>query len=445
VEGAKEIMNVCILGITFDTGNMGVSALAEGIVQSILKCNPNSDITFLNYGINNGEIDFDYNDKQIRITKANMRFSKKIYLNNNIARLMLLALLVRLIPIKKYKERLVNRNYYLSVINKADIVASIAGGDSFSDIYGVGRFYYVTLPQILCIILGKDIVQLPQTYGPFNKTITKIITKFILKNSCAIYSRDYQGVQQIKELLNNKNIESKVMFSYDVGFIVEPKHPNKIDIDNLSTMKEEKELVGLNVSGLLYMGGYSRQNMFKFIIDYKELIKILIETIIDKWKANVILVPHVFGEANLNLESDEAICGQIYESYKGIYDKKIFYPKGKYNHREIKYIIGKCDFFLGSRMHACIAAISQNIPTVPIAYSKKFIGVMETVGMNPYIADPRVMKIDKILQVVETAWKKKEEIRGKLEIIIPQVKEEVCKLFAKKTSEPNFIQNITRN
>ena len=439
-------MNVCILGITFDTGNMGVSALAEGIVQSILKYFPNADITFLNYGFNNGEIDFDYNGKQIRITKANMRFSKKIYLNNNIARLMLLALLVRLIPIKKYKERLVNRNYYLSVINKADIVASIAGGDSFSDIYGMGRFYYVTLPQILCIILGKEIIQLPQTYGPFNKTITKIITKFILKNSCAIYSRDHQGVLHVKELLkNNNNVESKVMFSYDVGFIVEPMNTNKADRDCFNTMSSEKPLVGLNVSGLLYMGGYSRQNMFKFIVEYKELIKILIETIIEKWKANAILVPHVFGEPQQNPESDQAICGQLYESYRGIYTKKIFYPKGKYDHREIKYIIGKCDFFLGSRMHACIAAISQNIPTVPIAYSKKFIGVMDTVGMNPYIADPRVMKIDKILQVIETAWKKKEEIREKLEIIIPQVKEDVCKIFAKKTSEPNFIQNITRN
>lgn len=438
-------MNICILGITFDAENMGVSALAEGIVQSILKCNPNADITFLNYGLNNGEIAFHYNGKQIRITKANMRFSKKPYLNNNIARLLLLALIARLTPVKKYKERLINRNYYLSVINKADIVASIAGGDSFSDIYGMGRFYYVTLPQILCIILGKEILQLPQTYGPFNKSITKIISKFILKRSCSIFSRDYQGVQQVKELLNNKNVESKVMFSYDVGFIVEPKITNKADIDYFNTMSSEKPLVGLNVSGLLYMGGYSRQNMFKFIVDYKVLINVLIEKIIAKWKANVILVPHVFGELHLNPESDQAICGQIYESYKGIYGKNIFYPNGKYNHREIKYIIGKCNFFLGSRMHACIAAISQNIPTVSIAYSKKFIGVMETVGMTPYIADPRVMKIDEILQVIETAWKKKEEIREKLEIIIPQVKKEVCKIFAEKTAEPYFIQNLTRN
>ena len=47
-----------------------------------------------------------------------------------------------------------------------------------------------------------------------------------------------------------------------------------------------------------------------------------------------------------------------------------------------KAVIGQCDFFIGSRMHACIAALSQGVPCVGVAYSMKFAGVFDTVGME---------------------------------------------------------------
>jgi polysaccharide pyruvyl transferase WcaK-like protein len=32
------------------------------------------------------------------------------------------------------------------------------------------------------------------------------------------------------------------------------------------------------------------------------------------------------------------------------------------------------NYFLGSRMHACFAALFTNVPTIGIAYSDKFVG-----------------------------------------------------------------------
>ena len=42
----------------------------------------------------------------------------------------------------------------------------------------------------------------------------------------------------------------------------------------------------------------------------------------------------------------------------------------EYDQHAIKSIIGRCDFFIGSRMHACIAALSQKIPTAAVAIVK---------------------------------------------------------------------------
>ena len=76
---------------------------------------------------------------------------------------------------------------------------------------------------------------------------------------------------------------------------------------------------------------------------------------------------------------------EVYEELHDKYHGSLGYLSGVYDQSEIKHIIGQCDFFIGSRMHACIGAVSQNIASVSIAYSNKFRGVMETVGMDEYV------------------------------------------------------------
>jgi polysaccharide pyruvyl transferase WcaK-like protein len=91
----------------------------------------------------------------------------------------------------------------------------------------------------------------------------------------------------------------------------------------------------------------------------------------------------------------------------------------------MKFIIGRSEFFLGARMHACIAAISQGIPAVPIAYSNKFVGVMRSVGLEGAVVDPRRMELNEILQVVERTYDARSIIRRELKQRIPAVKRSI--------------------
>ena len=49
---------------------------------------------------------------------------------------------------------------------------------------------------------------------------------------------------------------------------------------------------------------------------------------------------------------------------------------------EAKTYIAGLDFFMGARMHACIAAFSSGVPVVPMAYSRKFAGLFGTLGYD---------------------------------------------------------------
>lgn len=44
------------------------------------------------------------------------------------------------------------------------------------------------------------------------------------------------------------------------------------------------------------------------------------------------------------------------------------------------------NIFMGSRMHATIASFSSGVVTIPVAYSRKFIGLFRNLGYN-YVID----------------------------------------------------------
>lgn len=418
------------LGASFsNTGNMGVNALTAGTIRCILHQFPTAEIILLDYGKRRLTFNVDFERRSIPVKLINVRFSKKIYLKNNIALLVFISFILKFIPFQRIKDKLISRDFYLNHISEADIVTSIAGGDSFSDIYGLGRFLYVSLPQLLALFMGKKLVLLPQTLGPFNGRITKFIARYILNRASIIYSRDYVGLKETKAFLGDRCDSAKLRFCYDVGFAVDPVSPDKMDVDGLlEKRKRDSFTVGLNVSGLLFMGGYTRNNMFGLRIDYREFIYDLIDFLIQKRNATVLLIPHVFGVSK-DSECDATICKNIYNDLKPKYKNKIFLVKGNYDQNEIKYIIGLCDFFIGSRMHACIAAISQHVPTVALAYSKKFLGVIQSLGFESLVVDLRILNKDEIFDIIDKTYEHRNSVNKQLQQCMPKIKYSALNLF----------------
>jgi polysaccharide pyruvyl transferase WcaK-like protein len=140
----------------------------------------------------------------------------------------------------------------------------------------------------------------------------------------------------------------------------------------------------------------------------------------------IILIPHVYASHG-HVESDPDACQQVAQQL-GI-EKRIIVMTEIFDHRQVKYLIGRCDFFLGSRMHSCIGAISQAVPTIGIAYSKKFQGVFESVGLGNCVVDLRLDNEMQILTRIETEFNERQEISKKLQLTIPKIKEQVLSLF----------------
>ena len=423
---ARAHFKLCLLGADFNTNNMGVSALAVGTITCVLHRFPTAEIILLGYAKKGFTQLLTLGNREVSLKFVNMRFSKKFYLSNHIAMLILFSLGLKLVPSRNLLKRLIRRNTCLRQIEEADVIASMAGGDSFSDIYGLRRFIYGSLPQLLALFMNKKLVLLPQTLGPFEGKMVRAIAKYILTRAQIVYSRDYTGLRNMRNLLG-PNHKEKLRFSPDVAFVLEPSEPASTDLIGLPKQRrEDSPLVGINISGLLFMGGYTRDNMFGLRVEYDKLMDALIELFIRQKNADVVLIPHVFGRES---ESDSPVCEKTYEAFRTRYPGKIGWISGCYNQNEIKHIIGHCDFFVGSRMHACIAALSQNIPAVAVAYSDKFLGVMETVGVGALVADARKMSSEEILGVVNRAFEQRASLRRELQQKMPSIRQAVLGLF----------------
>jgi len=410
-------LRVTIIGAGFETGNMGVSALANGAISAVLASFPKAKITLFDYGRVPIRYKLVFNGVGADVELLNIRFSRNLFLPNHVLQLCFLALLSRMVP-RAAAPRLIRSNRWLMVLSESDVIGALSGGDSFSDIYGMGRLLYVSLPQILVLLLGKPLALLPQTYGPFRGGIGRFIARWIFRRASPIYSRDMTGLQTIASL--KAVTRSAPISTFDVAFAMEP-----LPISGGSGLSTDG-LVGLNVSGLLYTRQQSFDSRTINPGVYREILAQLVHFFVTERSLPLVLVPHVLGKS---AENDVTAAIDFRDSLPRELRDRIEIADVPADSRKIKYLIGQCEFFVGSRMHACIAALSQGVPAVGIAYSGKFAGVFESIGVGDLVVDLGDSSVEKAVQRTKAIWLQRGQFRSQLAQILPRIKSSSESLF----------------
>lgn len=413
---------IWLLGAPLDNNNMGVNALGFSSIKCILNRWNDAEIIIRTYH-KESEKKYKIGEQEVLIKEKALFVGVNLFKSNNIYTLLIYSLLLKIFPLKWLQEAIKANNIYYRDIQEADLVVDITGGDSFSDIYGFKRLRLDALLKLLIILCRNNFVLLPQTYGPFKTAVSQAIARYILANTSLIYGRDKRGVEYVQELLGQMSQSKPIEFIPDVAFVLEPEKTDTPTIEELKGQKDNgKIIVGFNVSGLLYDKDKKSAQKFGLKSDYSNLINNIIESFLKKEEVVVVLVPHVY-------KTDTEACRVLYQKFIKKYPDKIFLEEKELNCQQVKYLIGCCDFFLGSRMHSCIAAISQCLPALGLAYSGKFIGVFESAGVGDCVIDLRTEDEQKILHCVDEAFVNRNETAETLQVTIPKIKEKVLGLF----------------
>jgi polysaccharide pyruvyl transferase WcaK-like protein len=416
------------MGASLTTGNMGVSALAASLVKLILTIRPDASITFFIEERSSKPQEIELSGIKISIKVANIRRSPKADVGEHILVIFLLALLYKIIPVQAFRNMIIKYNSRLKAIAGADFIGDVRGGDSFSDIYGVMGFLLGSIPSIITLLIGKKLVLLPQTYGPYSSSISRKIARYILSHAHIILSRDRESIDLVKDILGKKNHNKKIIFCPDVAFSLDSVAPKDGVIPPFINNGSANPVIGLNINGLLYNGGHTRNNMFNLRMDYKLFVHKLSEEILNKTNTNLLLIPHTFA-AHGHVESDTDACAEVFTSLSPTYKGRIQMIAHEYDQHAIKSIIGRCDFFIGSRMHACIAALSQKIPTAAVAYSKKFKGVFNSIDVGNFVIDARETETQEAVDMIAAMFEDRARIEKILQVQIDNAQKQQLKIF----------------
>jgi polysaccharide pyruvyl transferase WcaK-like protein len=286
----------------------------------------------------------------------------------------------------------------LDYARRADLVIDIAGGDSFTDQYGVRRFLFQALTKATVIVAGKPLILAPQTIGPFGRVWTRQAAGWIVRHCRTVVARDSASSDLVREL----GAENRLLEATDVAF--------RLPYSKVAFEENGKIRVGLNVSGLLFRGGYDRANYFGLSVDYADLIRTILGKLTAREDVEVHLIGHVLVPLIYeSVDDDLRVALKLGEEFPGVIVAPEFHTPS-----EAKSYIAGMDVFAGSRMHACIAAFSSGVPVVPMAYSRKFHGLFSTIGYS-LVADCRKDTREEIVAKLEAGIEERDALRKQVE------------------------------
>lgn len=252
-----------------------------------------------------------------------------------------------------------------------DCLLDIGGGDSFTDIYGAKRFAWLWITRMMAIARRRPLLLSPQTIGPFHHPAFRWLAATAMRRMDGVVTRDPLSTAAARALAPDVPLVEAIDVAFALPYAPAPRQGGPLR-------------VGINISGLLFNGGYRSGNAFGLGYDYATVMRSLVATLSQQSDIRVELICHV-NAPDLPADDDGRIADAMARAYPGVVRVPDFASPGA-----AKSYISGLDLLVAGRMHACIAAFSAGVPVIPIAYSRKFAGLFSGALGYHHIVTPDV-------------------------------------------------------
>lgn len=252
-------------------------------------------------------------------------------------------------PRAMLRERVTGRHGMMRWLRQFDVVWDTRSGDSMTDIYGEGRHRLMSTVYGMATAAGATGVIAPQTIGPFTSSASTRRARRSLRRSALVFSRD--PVSEVAAAELGRPVDDSVT---DVVFAI-PAPDTTVEHDVL-----------LNVSGLLW-----NENPH---VDHELYRATILETI-DRVEADgrrVSLLAHVLDSPVA--DNDVPVVRSLASD-----GREVVVPESL---DDVRAHIAGSQVVVAARMHACMNAISLGVPALPMAYSRKFAPLFESISWH---------------------------------------------------------------
>lgn len=301
---------------------------------------------------------------------------------------------------KKTLERLKESDY---IVSKGG--SFICNENNWRDKIALIRFLYIFL---LCFKLNKKVIILFQSLGPVYGRLSIRYVNYVI-NKCykvalreEVCFRKYPYIKYPKETI----------FSNDIAFYL-PTLESKI------------------ITGTEFKIGITTKYVEKREFDsYKRMLIEGIENILSK-EHNV----KIYFFNHVPIDNDIESSWEIYKDIRDSYKNKISFITSNHNPQEIKYLYGKMDAFIGTRLHSTIFAMGECVPSLCIAYhGTKAQGILQNMDSGKYVVTSYDTKefINKFNELCDNLSSQKKTLKNRLDYWSIDMNQNFKKIFNDK-------------
>ncbi len=395
---------IALFGVSLSNNNLGLRALSRSVISLVSAEYPDAEVILFSY--TPGEPDeVQMHERKLVLHSELLNNGINFLLKNNIINCYVRSLLFKWFGIKLFQQ-----GSPLAILQECSLAFDITAGDSFSDIYGIKRLLTGCFQKMMIKNIGLRLIYLPQTFGPFRSFFSKMLARKALLCADDIFVRDKESLGLIKGL----GVQKEVRIFPDVAFVLSQKLP----------CEDKRDLIGININGLVYQRTDQGKARFKLVCDYPAVIEKILHFLLEEAHEKVVLVPHAL--SSRGIDSDVEVIQQILKKWD---HPDLTAVKPMEDEQKIGEAVTSVKLFIGTRMHACIRACCHLTPTICLAYSGKFKGVMERVGYDRFVLDMRTCSTDELFERFKTLYLQREEMSVILRREIPQARKELDSLL----------------
>jgi colanic acid/amylovoran biosynthesis protein len=335
-----------------------------------------------------------------------------------------------------FSQLLVNNRNMKAYID-ADVIIHM-GMDLYSDDFGPIEVTENSKEILTCTLLKKRVIIWAESPGPFKSRLTSWLVRMALKGTTLITVREDLSMAN----LNNLKISGPPIYlTADPAFLLNPASKERAEeiFHQIGLNSDDNTyVIGLTLSWSLMM---LKARNSKYLIFMRSVYRIMRELLpeaffavikrslskagidssshlntdvmvqvvnylTDDLKATVVLIPH---DTTPGMD-DSLLARDVARKVNS--GNRVKVMGGDNSPAETKAVIGQCDLFIGSKMHANIGALSMHVPTVAIQYSHKFFGIMKSLGLEEYVCDK--FSLERVKLTVDRAWTNREKIASEL-------------------------------
>ncbi len=289
----------------------------------------------------------------------------------------------------------------------ADVVVAAGGGYLYttSAIHGNVVLLVNVFSFFFAVLLGKPVSLYAQSIGPFRASWQSRLVRWTLSRVALVEFREDVS----RRLVDGWRLPTPVRSVADAAFLLEARPPG-----------DDLEIVGSTGSPTVGM------TVRKWFRDrdrqagYERTMAAFVGWLIEERGAEVVFLPQVTYADGCDDDRETArkVAALVART------DRVRVVEDELPAAEIKWLCGRTDFFVGTRMHSNIFALSSGVPTLAIAYQPKTSGIMAGLGLGDCVLRIEDLTLDGLRRGFDSLVRRDLEIRERLVVALPEIRKQ---------------------